>query len=60
MMLNVTVYRTEFAAYVLMINMLPFKFMMENTQKFLSDVMENTTRSQSAARNTVNICISKN
>lgn len=34
--------------------------MMENTQKFLKDVMENTTKSQSAARNTVNICISKN
>lgn len=60
MMLNVTVYRTEFAAYVLMINMLSFKFIMENTQKFLRDVMENTTKSQSAARNIVNICISKN
>lgn len=59
-MLNVTVYRTEVAAYVLMINMLSFKFMMENIQKFLRDVMENTTKSQSAARNTVNICISKN
>lgn len=60
MMLNVTVYRTEFAAYVLMINMLSFKFMMENTQEFLRHVMENTTESQSAARNTANICISKN
>lgn len=58
-MLNVTVYRTEFAAYVLMINMLYFKFMMENTQKFLRDVMENAIKNQSAARNTVNICISK-
>lgn len=60
MMLNVTVYRTEFAAYVLMINMLSFKFMMENTQEFLRHVMENTTERQSAARNTANICISKN
>lgn len=34
--------------------------MMENIQKFLKDVRENTTKSQSAARNTVNICISKN
>lgn len=34
--------------------------MTENTQKFLKDVMENTTKSQSAARNIVNICISKN
>lgn len=60
MMLNVIVYTTEFAAYGLIINMLSFKFMMENTQNFLRDVMENATKSQRAARNTVNICISKN
>jgi len=40
MMLNVTIYRTEFAAYVLMANMLYFRFMMENTQTVLRDVME--------------------
>lgn len=50
-MLNVTVYRTEFATYVLMVSMPSFKFMMENTQQFLRDVMEYTTKSQSAARN---------
>lgn len=59
MMLNVALYRIEFAADVLMMNMCSFKLMMENAHKFLRDVMENTTEGQSAARNTVNICISK-
>lgn len=61
MMLGVTLYRIEFAAAaVLLMNMSSFKLMMENTQKFLRDVMENTTKGQSAARNSVNICITKN
>lgn len=58
MLLNVVVHRTEFAADVLMINI--FQIYDGKYTDFLKDVMENTTKGQSAARNTVNICISKN